>query len=294
MKLFMVNAAAGPRLGVSLSEDVHVVLDTVEGPDSPVLGVLRRGEEGLVDVRAAAESAAQDEKNLVRMEDLSLGPVIPDPGKILCVGFNYLLHVNEMSVDLPAAPNVFAKFANSVVGPGDEIKLPDVSDEIDYEGELVAVIGRRCYDVSPDDALSYVAGYTIMNDVSARDLQFRTSQWTLGKSLDTFAPVGPVLTTADEIPDPQTLRLTTTVDGEVVQDGNTSQMLFGVADIVSTISRSMTLEPGDLIATGTPDGVGYKRTPPLYLQDGHDVSISIEGIGTLSNPVVQSRQAATR
>jgi 2-keto-4-pentenoate hydratase/2-oxohepta-3-ene-1,7-dioic acid hydratase in catechol pathway len=292
VRLFLAHTPAGPTLGVVLDEGRAVLLDAPEGPASPVLAVLRGGTEAIAQTRAAAERAAADPANLVDLAGLELGPVLPDPGKILCVGFNYLLHANEMDVELPAVPNVFTKFRNSVIGPHDAIELPSVSDQVDYEGELAAVIGRRCFDVDEADALSYVAGYTVMNDVSARDLQFRTSQWTLGKALDTFAPLGPVLTLTDEIPDPQALRLTTRVDDEVVQDASTADMLFGVASIVSTISRSMTLEPGDVIATGTPDGVGYKRTPPLYLEDGHTVSVTIERIGTLANPVRRSNAVA--
>lgn len=287
MRLFHAITSDGARLGVVLSPGRAVLLAAKDGPDSPVLSVLRGGENAIAGVRSDAERAAANPANLVDVETLRLGPVIPDPGKILCVGFNYLLHVNEMNVELPDAPNVFNKFRNSLIGPQDTIKLPQVSDQIDYEGELAAVIGRRCFEVSEADALSYVVGYTIMNDVSARDLQFRTSQWTLGKALDTFAPLGPVLTLTDEIPDPQNLQLTTRVDGEVVQNASTAQMLFGVASIVSVISQSMTLEPGDVIATGTPDGVGYKRTPPLFLKNGNTVSVTIDRIGTLSNPVAR-------
>lgn len=294
MRLFLAAEAGGPKLGVVLTDGRTVLLDRVGSAESPVLAVLRGGEDAIANVRAAAEDAASDPAKLVDIADLKLGPVLPDPGKILCVGFNYLLHANEMSVELPAAPNVFTKFHNSLIGPDDAIELPNASDQIDYEGELVAVIGRRCFEVSEKDALSYVAGYTIMNDVSARDLQFRTTQWTLGKALDTFAPLGPVLTLTDEIPDPQALQLTTRVDDEVVQDASTEQMLFGVANIVSTISQSMTLEPGDIIATGTPDGVGYKRNPPLYLKDGHTVSVTVDKIGTLSNPVLRPTATVAR
>jgi 2-keto-4-pentenoate hydratase/2-oxohepta-3-ene-1,7-dioic acid hydratase in catechol pathway len=190
-----------------------------------------------------------------------------------------------MVVSLPARPDIFCKFHTSVIGPGDPILLPRASHQVDYEGELAVVIGRRCFDVAETEALSYVAGYTIMNDVTARDLQFQTSQWTLGKAADTFAPLGPVLLSADEVPDPQDLQLTTRLNDEIVQDASTVDMIFGVAQIISAISRSITLECGDVIATGTPEGVGYKRNPPRFLTDGDVVKINISGIGTLSNPV---------
>jgi 2-keto-4-pentenoate hydratase/2-oxohepta-3-ene-1,7-dioic acid hydratase in catechol pathway len=191
-----------------------------------------------------------------------------------------------MATEAPAAPNLFAKFRSSLVGSGTPIVLPRISEEIDYEGELAVVIGRRCKDVEAQDALAYVGGYMPFNDVSARDLQFRTSQFTAGKAIDTFAPCGPALVTADELADPGALRLVTRVNGDVVQDASTGDMIFGVAETIAFTSSVMTLEPGDILATGTPPGVGYKRTPPRFLRDGDVVEVEIEGLGTLRNPVV--------
>jgi 2-keto-4-pentenoate hydratase/2-oxohepta-3-ene-1,7-dioic acid hydratase in catechol pathway len=217
-----------------------------------------------------------------------LAPV-PRPTKVICIGLNYRDHAEEAGLPLPEVPILFPKFANSVIGPGAPIVLPPETAEPDYEAELGVVIGRTARRVEEADALSYVAGYTCMNDVSARDLQNRTSQWMLGKAIDTFLPCGPWLVTADELPDPQALAIGLRLNGRELQSSSTAQMVFGVAELVASISRTMTLEPGDLIATGTPPGVGFARTPPVWLADGDVVEVEIEGIGTLTNPVRTER-----
>jgi len=219
------------------------------------------------------------------LEDMRLGPPIVDPDKIICLGLNYRGHAAEASLDAPVAPMLFAKFRNALTGPGAPIIIPRISQQIDYEGELAVVISRPCKEVSEEEALDYVAGVMAFNDVSARDVQHLTSQYTAGKALDTFAPCGPALVLMDEVPDVQDLDLATRVNGQTVQHANTSLMIFSVREIVSFISRLMTLQPGDIIATGTPEGVGFKRTPPLYLRDGDVVEIEIEGVGLLRNPV---------
>ncbi len=220
---------------------------------------------------------------------IELGPPIPDPDKIICIGLNYADHASEAGLAMTEVPLFFAKYRNSLTGPTSPILLPRVSHQIDYEGELAVIMGTRCKEVPEQEALRYVAGYTIMNDVSARDLQMRTSQFIAGKTLDTFAPMGPGMVPTSDISDPQALLLTTRVNGEVVQHTSTGTMIFSVASIISFLSSLMTLEPGDIIATGTPSGVGFKRTPPLFLQDGDVVEVEIEGIGRLSNPVVGTR-----
>jgi len=219
-----------------------------------------------------------------------LAPV-PRPAKIIGIGLNYRDHAAESGQPIPEEPILFPKFANSVIGPGEPILLPEATEQVDYEAELAVIIGRTTRDVSVDDALSHVAGYTCANDVSARDLQFRSSQWMLGKAIDSFLPTGPWLVTADEIPDPQALAIRCVLNGRTMQDSSTAQMVFGVAELVAYISRTMTLEPGDLIATGTPPGVGSARTPPVWLEDGDEVTIEVEGIGALTNPV--RRRAGT-
>ena len=223
-------------------------------------------------------------------EPVALGGVrllapVPRPGKVIGIGLNYRDHAAESGAEIPEAPILFQKFANSVIGPGEPIVIPPETEQPDYEAELGVVIGRTAHRVSEAEALSYVAGYTCMNDVSARDLQFQSSQWMLGKAIDTFLPCGPWLVTADEIPDPQALAVRLTLNGEELQSSSTAQMVFGVAELVAFITRTTTLDPGDLIATGTPPGVGFARTPPVWLKDGDVVSVEVEGIGTLTNPV---------
>jgi 2-keto-4-pentenoate hydratase/2-oxohepta-3-ene-1,7-dioic acid hydratase in catechol pathway len=207
------------------------------------------------------------------------------PSKIVCIGLNYRDHAAEQGVDLPKAPLLFAKWPNTLIGAGEAIVIPPITSKVDYEAELGVVIGARLRNVSEENALEGVDGYLCLNDVSARDLQFADGQWVRGKSLDTFCPVGPELVPAGQIPDPQRLSIRALVNGRVLQDSSTSQMVFGVAAVIAHVSRAITLEPGDLIATGTPAGVGAFRDPPVFLQPGDEVTIEIEGLGALTNPV---------
>jgi 2-keto-4-pentenoate hydratase/2-oxohepta-3-ene-1,7-dioic acid hydratase in catechol pathway len=211
---------------------------------------------------------------------------IERPGKIICVGLNYRDHAEEQGTALPEAPLLFAKWQNALIGPGEPIVITSLVTKCDYEAELGVVIGERVRDVSAENALEAVAGYICVNDVSARDLQFADGQWTRGKSPDTFCPVGPRLVPRDEVPDPQALAIRAILNGETVQDSNTANMVFGVADVIAYVTRTITLEPGDLIATGTPAGVGAFRKPPLFMQPGDEITIEIEGLGSLTNPVV--------
>ena len=221
----------------------------------------------------------------VPLERLRLRAPVPRPGKVVGIGLNYRDHAAESGQPIPETPILFPKFANSVIGPGEPIVIPPETRQADYEAELGVVIGRRARRVSEARALEHVAGYTCVNDVSARDLQFLSSQWMAGKAIDTFLPCGPWLVTTEEIPDPQDLAISLRLNGETMQASRTSQMVFGVAELIAWISRTMTLEPGDLIATGTPPGVGFARTPPVWLREGDLVTVEIEGIGALTNPV---------
>ncbi len=216
-------------------------------------------------------------------------PLAPSaPSKVIAVGQNYLDHIREQGIDPPAEPVLFAKFPTSVIGPGEEIRWTDgLTEQVDYEAELAVVIGRRATRVAEGAALDHVLGYTGANDVSARDLQFGDGQWTRGKGLDRFLPLGPVLVGADEVPDPQDLRIRCWVDGELVQDGSTSEMVFSVAQLVAYVSEAFTLEPGDVLLTGTPRGVGVFRDPPRFLQPGERVDVEVGDAGRLSNPVGQ-------
>jgi len=209
----------------------------------------------------------------------------PGRGKIICVGLNYRDHAEEQGTDLPTAPLLFAKWNNTLIGPGDPIVIPPLVTKCDYEAELGVVIGRTVRRVSRENALEAVGGYICANDVSARDLQFADGQWTRGKSPDTFCPVGPRVVPASEIPDPQTLPIRAILNGDVLQESTTANMIFGVAEIIAFASQTITLEPGDLIATGTPAGVGVFRDPPVFLQPGDEITIEIDGIGALTNPV---------
>jgi 2-keto-4-pentenoate hydratase/2-oxohepta-3-ene-1,7-dioic acid hydratase in catechol pathway len=225
-------------------------------------------------------------EQVLSLDEVELGPPVPDPEKILCLGLNYPEHAAEAELDIPPVPTFFAKFRNSLVGPTSPVILTAADHFIDYEGELAVVIGKRCKHVSEQEALAYVAGYTVCNDVSARVLQMQTGQWTAGKAIDTFLPMGPGIVLAADMPDPQTLLLTTRVNGEVVQRENTSQMIFSVAATIAFLSSFMTLEPGDLIATGTPSGIGARRQPPLFLHPGDIVEVEIERIGMIRNQMV--------
>ena len=210
---------------------------------------------------------------------------IERPQKIVCVGLNYRDHAEEQGVDLPERPLLFAKWPNTLIGPGDAIVLPAISQKVDYEAELGVVIGATARGASVENALEAVAGYLCANDVAGRDLQFSDGQWLRGKSLDTFCPVGPTLVPRDEVPDPQALGIRAILNGEVMQNSTTANMVFGVAEIVSFTSQAITLEPGDLILTGTPAGVGIFRDPKVTLQPGDEITIAIEGLGELTNPV---------
>jgi 2-keto-4-pentenoate hydratase/2-oxohepta-3-ene-1,7-dioic acid hydratase in catechol pathway len=207
------------------------------------------------------------------------------PSKIVCIGLNYRDHAEEQGVDLPDAPLLFAKWPNTLIGAGEPIVIPPITSKVDYEAELGVVIGERLRNVSEENALEGVRGYLCLNDVSARDLQFADGQWVRGKSLDTFCPVGPKLVSPDDVADPQRLSIRALVNGRVLQDSSTAQMVFGVAAVIAHVSRAITLEPGDLIATGTPAGVGAFRHPPVFLRPGDQVTIEIEGLGALTNPV---------
>ncbi len=236
--------------------------------------------------RAAEVLSAPPVNAITEYDAGRLKAPIPRPGKIICIGLNYRDHAAESGQAVPDYPTVFAKYATCVIGPREAIVLPRSSERVDYEGELAVVIGRYTKDAPADEALSYVAGYTPFNDVSARDYQHRTSQWTIGKTFDTFGPMGPALVTADEVRDPHNLTLRVTIGDEVLQESNTRHLIFSIPQLIAYLSSVMTLEPGDVIATGTPGGVGGARTPPRYLRPGEVVTVDIEGLGQLENPVV--------
>jgi len=257
------------------------------GPYPSTVKELLTIDPALFDEMLEGAKTAIEGPDAVDVSSVHLGPPIPDPEKIICLGLNYRDHAAEAKLALPSAPILFAKYRNSLIGPYDDIVVPPAAAAVvDYEVELTVVIGREAKYVSESDALDYVAGYTAFNDVSARDLQMQTSQWGAGKAIDTFGPLGPGIVPARFIPDPQALMLTTRVNGERVQYESTNQMIFSVAATIAFITQFMTLLPGDIIATGTPAGVGFIRKPQILLKDGDIVEVEIENIGTLRNRVV--------
>ena len=265
-----------------------------------MIGILESGERALTAIREAdgyvregrgAEEPAEDLKRdgvVFPRSEVVLKAPIPRPGKLILLGLNYRDHAEETGQKIPEVPTLFSKYHNSVIGPGAAILIPRATEQIDYEAEFAFVIGRRGHHIPRERALDYVAGYTIVNDVSARDYQFATSQWMVGKTFDTHCPMGPALVLKDEIADPHTLDIGLSIAGEVLQSSNTSQLIFKTPETVEYLSQVMTLEPGDVIATGTPAGVGFTRKPPRWLRAGETVRVEIAGLGVLENPVAKA------
>ena len=259
------------------------------GESTPQAGIIENdritgtGLDMISVIEAGATPAATGAAYL--LSDVKLLAPIPRPPKFICVGLNYRDHAREAGLEIPSIPTIFSKFSNVVIGPGDSIVLPRVSKRPDYEAEFAFVIGRGGRNIPAARALEHVFGYTIVNDVSARDYQMSTSQWLMGKTFDTFAPMGPWIVTRDEIADPHSLDLSLEIGGEILQHSNTRELVFGIPALVEYISSVVTLEPGDIVSTGTPGGVGFARKPPRYLRSGDEVIIRIQGIGELRNPV---------
>ncbi len=285
MRLVTFDHGAGDRVGALVDDGDGIVDLGAADPDLPrtVIGIVRGGPGTIA--RAAAAAEAADPRARLARSDVRLRAPIPVPGKIVCIGYNYRGHGVDDGSDVPEYPDVFAKTQNTIVGPDDAIRLPRISQAIDYEGELGVVIGRTASAVSESQALDYVAGYTVFNDVSARDVQKRGSQWVLGKSFDTFGPMGPALVTADEIPDPQALEITVRSHDTVTVHSTTADMIFSVAYLVAYLSSVMTLEPGDLIATGTPGKIPEIGALGRFMQAGDTVSVTYGAVGTLTSRV---------
>lgn len=285
MQLVTFRSNGSWQAGIEVGGNVVPV--AALGPYPSTVKQLLAIEPARFDELLDSAANAANRQDVLKLSDVQLGPPIPDPDKIICLGLNYKDHAAEAGLKLPQAPVLFAKYRNSLIGPFDDIEVPPAAAKaVDYEVELAVVIGRRARRVSEADALDYVAGYSVFNDVSARDLQMQTSQWGAGKAIDGFAPMGPGVVPARFVGDPQSLMLTTRVNGRQLQHESTGQMIFSVASTIAFISQFMTLEPGDLIATGTPAGVGFTRKPPIALQDGDVVELEIEKVGTIRNRVV--------
>lgn len=288
MRLATIQTPAGPRAAL-LQNGRYFDLHATDASLPPTVRSLL--EAGPTALTAAQEAARRPEARSYPAAGAKLLPPIPDPRKIVCLGRNYRDHAAETGSSIPTEPILFSKYPTALIGDGDSIVLPSVSKEVDYEAELVFVIGKRGRHVKESEALAYVAGYMVGHDVSARDWQLKKEgkQWMVGKTFDTFAPTGPALVTADEVPDPHRLPIRLRLNGETMQDSNTSQMIFRVGAVVAYVSKVFTLEPGDLFFTGTPPGVGFARKPPVYLKGGDTVEVEIEGLGVLRNPVVQGQ-----
>jgi 2-keto-4-pentenoate hydratase/2-oxohepta-3-ene-1,7-dioic acid hydratase in catechol pathway len=276
-----VRPSAGPEAGVLAADQV---IGLAGAGFAGILAVLGSGPDGrarIEDFISNPPPEATFPTHSVRL----LAPV-PRPPKLICIGLNYRDHAAEAHQEIPKVPTVFAKFSNTVIGPDEAIVLPRISRKPDYEAEFMFVIGTGGRHIAPQDWWKHVFGYTVFNDVSARDFQVATSQWMIGKTFDTFAPMGPWLVSADEILDPHALDISLRIGGEVLQHSNTRELIFKIPELVAYLSSVFTLEPGDVVATGTPAGVGFARKPPRYLQPGDEVTVSIEGLGDLRNPVI--------
>ncbi|MHA1387857.1 MAG: fumarylacetoacetate hydrolase family protein [Candidatus Thorarchaeota archaeon] len=292
-----------PSIGVELESGILDIPDAasyfgrkyhVRGKNFPInMMELLQWESGIEVVRQIVSRFEQtpiEERMMAHpLNSVTLEAPLSRPGKIIALGKNYLDHIKETGSETPEFPVIFAKFPSCVIGPNDSIPLPKISDKIDWEVELAIVIGKICKDVSETDALDYIAGYTIANDVTARDLQRADGQWIRGKSLDGFCPIGPCIVTQDELGDAQGLKLHTKINGEIKQDSTTSNMMFNVQQIIAHLSEAFTLEPGDVIISGTPSGVGFVRDPPEFLKAGDKIEQYIEKIGYLQNSVVKSK-----
>jgi 2-keto-4-pentenoate hydratase/2-oxohepta-3-ene-1,7-dioic acid hydratase in catechol pathway len=289
---------SAPRAGALLPGDKSVLNFSVAVDASanvPLGAWLDLDDEWLPKVRqihdAVVKNAARVETlprgSVLSRADVTLGSPIPRPGKIICIGLNYRDHAAESNMPVPTSPVTFSKYVTSVAGPDRPIVLPRSSQQVDYEAEMAIVIGRRAKQVPIERAFDHVLGYMNFNDVSARDFQFADGQWQRGKACDTFAPMGPFILTRDLAGDPHALRIRLRLNGQTMQDSSTAQLIFGVDHIVSFLSQTVTLEPGDVIATGTPPGVGFARKPPVFLKAGDVVEVEVDGLGVLSNPVAE-------
>src|SRR5438067_1719871 len=283
---FVKNGASG---GGILKENGVLPLKDLGYTDA--IAFITAGEPAMAAAKRIIEKASV--RDLLPLSNVKVLAPIPRPPKIFCIGLNYRDHAIESKMEMPAVPTVFAKYSTAVTGPGAPIVISAATQKPDYEAELAVVIGKGGHRITRDDWQDYVFGYTILNDVSARDVQLATSQWTLGKSLSTFAPIGPHIVTKDEIADPHALDIRLSIGGETLQHSNTRELIFRVPELIEYISKFVTLEPGDIISTGTPAGVGLGRTPPRWLRAGDEVVIEIEKIGSLRNPVIAEEDVSS-
>ncbi|WP_438296367.1 fumarylacetoacetate hydrolase family protein [Sporosarcina sp. FA15] len=299
MKFMTFRYQSTIRLGVLQEDsvlDLKALHELYSEEDSTFLidmeQLIKMNETALPYVQELLEFYNSNEENITsisyKLSEIEISAPVSTPEKIICVGLNYMDHCLETGLEPPASPVIFSKYPNAIIGENDAIEIPVNSSQVDFEAELVVVIGKEAKRVTEEAAEEYIFGYTIMNDVSARDHQFSDGQWVRGKTADTFAPIGPIIVTKDEVGDPHILGISLTLNDEVMQQSNTKNLIFRIPYILSYLSQSITLKPGDLIATGTPPGVGMGREPKVWLKDGDQLSIFIENIGTLTNSVIKS------
>jgi acylpyruvate hydrolase len=279
MRIVTYRSGRGDRAGIQLGEGVVDAWDTLGGDGSTARELLESGR--VEEARAAAESSQPG----VSLSEVELLPPVPDPGKIVCIGLNYRAHAAEAGIDPPESPTFFAKFRNALVPTGATVPLPDASRKVDYEAEVAFVVGRRCKAVQEVEAGEYVAGYMLLNDLSARDLQFATPQWMPGKVFDGSAPCGPALVTPEEGEVDGSISFSLELNGEVMQESSTDDLIFGIPELIAHLSRLMTLEPGDIVSTGTPSGVGSTREPRVWLKPGDQIAISSPTLGLLETRI---------
>jgi 2-keto-4-pentenoate hydratase/2-oxohepta-3-ene-1,7-dioic acid hydratase in catechol pathway len=277
MKLVSFSLANGPIRPGALLEEANLVVDLAASGHADALAVITAGLSAIDDPGAYAAH---------RLSEVRLHAPLPNPPRVFAIGLNYRDHAIESGMALPTTPVVFFKLATAIIGPGESIVLPKNSTQPDYEAELAFVIGKRGYRIPASDWREHVYGYTIVNDVSARDVQFASSQWSMSKSFPTFCPLGPTIVTTDEIPDPHNLQISLAIDGEQLQNSNTRELVFKIPELIEYFSSITPLLPGDIVSTGTPPGVGLGRTPKRWLKPGETVTVTVEGLGSLTNPVV--------
>ena len=277
MKLVSFSLANGPIRPGALLEEANLVVDLAASGHADALAVITAGLSAIDDPGAYAAH---------RLSEVRLHAPLPNPPRVFAIGLNYRDHAIESGMALPTTPGGFFKLATAIIGPGESIVLPKNSTQPDYEAELAFVIGKRGYRIPASDWREYVYGYTIVNDVSARDVQFASSQWSMSKSFPTFCPLGPTIVTTDEIPDPHNLQISLAIDGEQLQNSNTRELVFKIPELIEYLSSITPLLPGDIVSTGTPPGVGLGRTPKRWLKPGETVTVTVEGLGSLTNPVV--------
>jgi len=285
MRLVTFQGNNGPVIGV---RDGDMIIDLSKAaPDLPsdMIGLLEAGDDALAKAKTAAKQANAEATQPIN--DVKLLPPIPRPGKIICIGRNYAAHAAEGGAETPTYPEIFYRGPTTLIAHGDPIVRPKCSDKLDYEAELVVVIGKRAKHISEADAGSVIAGYSLFNEGTLRDYQRKSSQWTIGKNFDNTGPFGPEIVTSDEVPEgAKGLRIQSRLNGQVMQDANTDDLVFTIPNLIYRLTECMTLEPGDIIVSGTPAGVGYARTPPVFMKPGDVIEVEVDGIGVLSNTII--------